>query len=159
MRSRGPITASELVARAATLKAQRAVPGSTGLPRHVDPTRHAACDILFTPGFNSAVRGKNAKYQALVRQHMQTNQMATGTLEPFILSTGGTLNKSAHKVLSVLAEDLFEHKRSTAYDYSTVTCFLRTKSYFASSLYRNLSCALVRKLALFFRKTTPLHRT
>ena len=144
------------MAHAAALKAMRAVPGSTGLPRHVNPTQHAARDILFTPGFNTAVRQKEAKYQTLVRQHTQTNNMATGTLEPFILSTGGTLNKSAHKVLTTLTNGLFEHKRNTAYDYSSVTSSLRTKSYFAGSLYKNLSCSLVRKLALFFRKTTTV---
>ena len=158
MSSRGPITAVELVAHEAHLKAQRAVPGAKGLPAHVNPTQHAACDLLFTPGFKRAVRDKEVKYTELVRQHSQNNQMVTSSLEPFILSTGGTLCKAAHKVLGNLAQELFDRKRSTAYDYSTVTCFLRTKSFFASSLFKSLSCALVRKLSLFFRKTTVISR-
>ena len=84
--------------------------------------------------------------------------MVTGSLVPFVLSTGGTLCKAAHKVLSELAQKLFDEKRQTAYDSSTVTCFLRTKSYFASSIFKSLSCALVRKLPLFFRKTPVISR-
>ena len=157
-RGRGAISAVELVEHTRKLKAKSKQPGARGLPAHVDPTRNAAIDLLINPGLNGAVRGKERKYEDLVRQISDNNNMATGSLTPFILSTGGTLHKTAHKVLSDLAQCLFEAKSHTAYDFSTVTSNLRTKSHFASSMFKHLSCALVRKTALFFRKTTVLHR-
>jgi len=157
-RGRGAISAVELVEHTRKLKAQSKQPGGRGLPAHVDPTRNAAIDLLINPGLKGAVRGKERKYENLVRQISDNNDMATGSLTPFCLSTGGTLHKTAHKVLSDLAQCLFDAKSHTAYDFSTVTCNLRTKSYFASSMFKHLSCALVRKTALFFRKTTVLHR-
>ena len=80
--------------------------------------------------------------------------MATGTLTPCIISTGGTTHPEAHKLLSAIANTCYQRKRNTAYDYNTVTSSLRPKSYYVRSLTQSLSCAFVRKLALFFRKST-----
>ena len=153
-RDRGKLTPSELVAHINRLEEQRNRPGAKSLPGHINPARNAAVDLLISPSLLAGVRIKKAKYDTLVRQQSQTNHMATGSLTPCIISTGGTVHPDAHKLLSSIANCSFQRKRDSAYDYNTVTSSLRTKSHYARSLTQALSCALVRKLSLFFRKSS-----
>ena len=130
------------------------MPGAKSLPGHINPARNAAVDLLISPSLLAGVRIKKAKYDTLVRQQSQTNHMATGSLTPCIISTGGTVHPDAYKLLSSIANCSFRRNRDSAYDYNTVTSSLRTKSHYARSLTQALSCALVRKLSLFFRKSS-----
>ena len=153
--SRAPLTADQLEAQAARLHAQRNTPGAPQAPDSAHTLRSAAVELLIAPSLAKGVTEKKTKYDNVVRQITDNNQVATASFTPFILSTGGTEHSSARKLLLALINCCFERQRSTAYDHSTVASSVRSKTSIASSLYRKLSCAFVRNLPLFFPKATP----